>query len=202
MTVARHAVPQDRGAAVAALASAFSTDPIFTYLFDPAVAEVDATLMTEVMEIVYDTFVINGHTYVVDDLGAAVWSPPGITTDTEAMSAFFGERSIPDRMATALPGFIEMVEVHPTEPHFYLQFIGTHAAGRGRGVGSRLLDRVLSVCDTEGIPAYLEASTPRSAALYARHGFEPLTSIALAEGVELVPMLRPPRHQDERGDRC
>ena len=198
MSIARHALPSDRDAAIAALADAFSTDPVFTYLLDPDTERADDALMVEVMTVVFDAFVINGHTYDVDDLGAALWSPPGITTDTEAMSAFFGEHAIPERMETAFPGFIEMNEAHPTEPHFYLQFVGAHHAARGRGVGSTLLERVLAVCDTEGVPAYLEATTPRSAALYARHGFEATTAITLADGVELVPMLRSPAGQDQR----
>jgi GNAT superfamily N-acetyltransferase len=153
---------------------------------------VEHDLMVEAMTIAYECFIVNGHTYVVDAQGAALWTPPGLRTDTEAMSAFFGERSIPDRMETALPGFIEMAECHPDEPHFYLQFIGARSTARGQGVGSLLLERVLRTCDDEGVPAYLEASTPRSAALYERHGFEPLTSIALSERVSLIPMLRPP----------
>lgn len=197
MNHARHALPSDRDAAVAALADAFSTDPVFTYLFDPKEERVDDASMVEVMTIVFDAFIVNGHTYVVGDLGAALWSPPGITTDTEAMSAFFGERSIPERMETALPGFVEVAEAHPDEPHFYLQFVGARQAARGRGVGSTLLERVLTICDAEGVPAYLEATTPRSAALYARHGFEPTTAITLAEGVELLPMLRPPARENQ-----
>jgi hypothetical protein len=31
---------------------------------------------------------------------------------------------------------------------------------------------LLSRCDAEGVPAYLEASSPRNRALYERHGFE------------------------------
>ena len=61
-------------------------DPIFTHLFDTDGRRAEHDLMIEVMTIAYDAFVLNGHTYVVDQLGAAPWSPPGVTTDTEAMS--------------------------------------------------------------------------------------------------------------------
>lgn len=196
MTTARHALPSDRDAAIDALAEAFSTDPVFRLLFAPNHGPVDHKLMLEAMGVAYDCFVVNGHTYVLDDAGAALWSPPGIQTDTEAMSTFFGERSIPERMETAFPGFVEMAECHPDEPHFYLQFVGARRRAQGTGVGSRLLGRVLRICDDEGVPAYLEATTSRSAALYARHGFEPLTAITLAEDVSLLPMLRRPDRQD------
>ena len=192
MSPARHALPADRDAAIETLADAFSTDPVFTLLFDPAQARVEHELMVDAMAIAYDCFVVNGHAYVLDERGAALWTPPGLRTDTDAMSAFFGEHSIPERMEEALPGFIEMGECHPDEPHFYLQFVAARSGARGQGVGTQLLERVLRICDAEALPAYLEASTPRSAALYERHGFERLTTITLAEGVSLVPMLRPP----------
>lgn len=195
MSQARHALPSDRDAAIETLADAFSTDPVFAHLFDPDGRRAEHGLMVEVMTIAYDTFVVNGHTYVVDGLGAALWTPPGVKTDTEAMSGFFGEHSIPERMEAAFPHFIEMAEWHPTEPHFYLQFIGARAGARGQGLGTLMLERVLRVCDDEAVPAYLEASTPQSAALYARHGFEQLTTIRFADGVALLPMLRPPAGQ-------
>lgn len=192
MTQARHALPADRDAAIETLADAFSTDPVFAHLFDPDGRQADHDLMVEVMTIAYDAFTVNGHVYVVDERGAALWSPPGVATNTDAMSAFFGERSIPERMEAAVPHFIEMAEWHPEEPHFYLQFIGARATARGQGLGSSMLERVLQVCDAESLPAYLEASTPQSAALYARHGFEQLATITFADGVALLPMLRPP----------
>ena len=198
MSLARHATPGDRKAAIKTLADAFATDPIFTHLFDTDGQRAEHGLMVEVMTIAYDAFVLNGHTYVVDQLGAALWSPPGVTTDTEAMSGFFGARAIPERMEAAIPHFIEMAEWHPDEPHFYLQFIGARATARGQGLGSLLLERVLRICDAESIPAYLEATTPRSAALYARHGFEQLTTIRFADGVSLLPMLRPPASDEHR----
>ena len=70
--------------------------------------------------------------------------------------------------------------------------IGARSDARGQGLGSLLLEHVHAVCDREGIPAYLEASTPRSAALYARHGYEELDVIEFTPGVVLRPMLRPP----------
>ena len=55
-----------------------------------------------------------------------------------------------------------------------------------------LLERVLALCDAEGRPAYLEASTSRSAVLYTRHGFVETAAIEFAPGVTLRPMVRNP----------
>jgi uncharacterized protein YjiS (DUF1127 family) len=62
---------------------------------------------------------------------------------------------------------------------------------QGRGAGSALLARGLARADAEGLPAYLEATSRRNAALYARHGFE-VQAIVEAEGYpEIILMWRP-----------
>ena len=195
MTQARHALPTDRAAVVETLADAFSTDPVFRLLLDPAQHRADHDVMVEIMNVAYDCFVVNGHTYVVDERGAGLWSPPGITTDTDAMSEIIGRHAIPERLEAAFPGFIAMGECHPPEAHFYLMFIGARSTARGQGLGTLMLERVLRICDDEGVPAYLEATTAQSAALYERHGFETVTSIGLGGGVTMLPMVRLPTDQ-------
>ena len=62
---------------------------------------------------------------------------------------------------------------HPADlPHWYLHYLGASPESQGRGLGSALLAPVLERCDREGLPAFLETSTPRARALYSRHGFE------------------------------
>ncbi len=60
---------------------------------------------------------------------------------------------------------------HPTEPHYYLQFIGCRRSEQGRGIGAALLKQGIRICDERGMPAYLECSNPRNVPLYERHGF-------------------------------
>jgi RimJ/RimL family protein N-acetyltransferase len=51
----------------------------------------------------------------------------------------------------------------------------------------------LERCDSDGVPAYLEASSERSAALYERLGFVHLGVLELPDGAPpLWPMRRPP----------
>ena len=52
--------------------------------------------------------------------------------------------------------------------------IGVHPDTQGQGLGSTLMRPTLDRCDREGLPAYIEASNERSAALYARLGFQHL----------------------------
>lgn len=108
-------------------------------------------------------------------LGVAVWTAPrtrsgaGIAVrEVAAYLRAFGLTGM--RRASRIERALE--SAHPTEPHWFLAAIGVHADGRGKGVGSALLSSRLSTVDsTAPAPAYLEASTDRSAALYGRHGF-------------------------------
>ena len=64
-----------------------------------------------------------------------------------------------------------ITDVHPSEPHFYLSGLGTDPPRQGQGLGSAALMPVLTRCDAEGIPAYLESTKERNLAFYERHGF-------------------------------
>jgi ribosomal protein S18 acetylase RimI-like enzyme len=87
-----------------------------------------------------------------------------------------------------------MYEHHPTEPHYYIRCVGVRPGLQGQGLGSALMRPTLERCDSDGVPAYLEASSERSAALYERLGFVHLGVLQLPDkGPPLWPMQRPPR---------
>ncbi len=69
----------------------------------------------------------------------------------------------------------------PSEPHYYLQFIGCRHSEQGRGVGAALLKQGTNICDERGMPAYLECSNERNLPLYQRHGFEVRAAQAVAK---------------------
>ena len=59
-----------------------------------------------------------------------------------------------------------MDKVHPRDPpSWYLLGLGTVKEHQGKGLGSAVLSHMLSRCDTEGLPAYLESSNPRNVPL-------------------------------------
>jgi GNAT superfamily N-acetyltransferase len=62
-------------------------------------------------------------------------------------------------------------ETHPHEPCWYLNLLGVAAGHQGTGIGSGLLEVALARSDRDGIPAYLEATSPDNRRLYERHGF-------------------------------
>jgi GNAT superfamily N-acetyltransferase len=190
--ISRHGRPADAATLLTVLIEAFRTDPFWAHFIpDPdreGFAREDGLRDCMIAEI--QAYVTHGHTYVVDHRAAALWTPPGIRADEDGLVTKLTEHGHQDRLEASFPQLMELGEWRPEEPHFYLHLIGARDTARGQGLGSVLLRRVLDVCDAEGTPAYLEASTTRSAALYERHGFEEIGTVDLAPGVVLRPMLR------------
>ncbi|KGM11465.1 GNAT family N-acetyltransferase [Cellulomonas bogoriensis] len=111
-----------------------------------------------------------------DVWGVAVWGAPtrrrlGLPHPVDLASYL---RAVhPSNVTRALAVERSLAAARPGEPHWFLAAIGVHEDGRGRGVGSALLESRLARIDQvrQPAPAYLEASTERAAALYARFGF-------------------------------
>lgn len=83
---------------------------------------------------------------------------------------------------------------HPAgTPHHHLALLGVRPDRQGRGLGGALLDAHHKELDRDGLPAYLESSSPRNRQLYRRRGYIALEpSIELPNGPSLVPMWREP----------
>ncbi len=125
--------------------------------------------------------------------GAALWLPPTVHPDEEAMTQLF-QRTVSASIRNDLFGVLEqMPKYHPSEPHWYLPLIGVDPAYQGQGHGGVLMAYALQQCDRQHLPAYLESTNPRNVSLYLRHGFEALGTIQVGTSPPMVPMLRPPR---------
>jgi ribosomal protein S18 acetylase RimI-like enzyme len=124
------------------------------------------------------------------NLGGALWLPPGVKPDEDAIAAILDESVPPEVMADVNAMFGEMAAYHPRDPHWYLPTIGIEPHLRGKGLGSALLAEALSRCDQEHMPAYLESSNSANLALYQRFGFEALGVIRAAHSPPMIPMLR------------
>jgi ribosomal protein S18 acetylase RimI-like enzyme len=126
-------------------------------------------------------------------LAAALWLPPGVEPDEDALAAVL-ERTIPEHdQAAAFALFDQMGRFHPGEPHWYLPLIGVDPIHQRKGYGSALMKYALARCDRERLPAYLESSNPENVSLYERHGFEVLGTIQVGSSPPVLPMLRAPR---------
>lgn len=198
MVEVRAATPQDGPMLGDALGSAFSEDPFFGWVAGPK-APLEARMRIMFGALVKQNLRKPDHmVFVADDgSGGAVWQPMGkwkmptgeLVRVLPAMLRAFRART------PAMIGALSAIEkVHPTEPHYYLEGIGTRQGRQSKGVGSSLMALVLDRCDDEGVPAYLESSNPRNVPFYARHGFEVTGEIECGKGAPVVTaMWREPR---------
>jgi ribosomal protein S18 acetylase RimI-like enzyme len=124
------------------------------------------------------------------NLGGALWLPPGVRPDEDAIAAILDESVPHDVMADVNAMFTEMASYHPPDPHWYLPTIGIEPHVHRKGLGSVLLAEALGRCDQEHMPAYLESSNPSNASFYQRLGFEALGVICAGHSPPMVPMLR------------
>jgi GNAT superfamily N-acetyltransferase len=135
-----------------------------------------------------------GSAYYVDGyVGAALWLPPDIHPDENALIALVQQTVSEQIQKDFFPVFQQMNSYHPSEPHWYLPLMGVDPLQQGKGFGSALLQHALIQCDRDRKLAYLESSNPRNIPLYERHGFELLGTIQAGESPSIFPMLRRPR---------
>ncbi len=123
----------------------------------------------------------------------ALWFPPHVEPDGDAVFAEIKQSVAPDQHADIFVVLEQMDAAHPTFPHWYLPWLGVDAARQGRGLGGKLMENCLRFVDQDHLPAYLESPNPRNIPFYERHGFEK-TGVSQAGACPPVySMLRSPR---------
>jgi ribosomal protein S18 acetylase RimI-like enzyme len=186
------ATASDAERITAVLALAFSADPAMRWGYpDP---QQYLTTWPDLVQAFGGRAFDHGTAYYTEDYsGAALWLPPGVGPDEEALMALF-ERSVAEhRHAEVFAVLQQMGTYHPSEPHWYLPVIGVDPPQQGNGYGSALLRHALAQCDRDGMTAYLESSNAANLPLYARHGFEIIGTIQAGASPPIWPMLRQPR---------
>jgi GNAT superfamily N-acetyltransferase len=187
--------PADRRRGVAALTLAFAADPVMRWAWpDPYQY---ATYWPKIAEAYSGRAFDCGTAYVLEDFAAvALWLPPGAGSDEAALGELVAE-SCGDQILRDLDVvFEQMVRFHPAGDLWFLPLIGVDPVAQGRGLGSALLRHGLAACDRDGLPAYLEATSPRNRALYERHGFRVIDVIQAGSSPPMWAMLREPRSGD------
>ncbi|MGH3823481.1 MAG: GNAT family N-acetyltransferase [Pseudonocardiaceae bacterium] len=182
-------VDQDR--AIDTVTAAFISDPISRWAFRDAHQYL--TYFPRLVRALAGGAFDSGTAHSVEAFsGVALWLPPGVNSDEEAMGALV-EEGIPASEQEEMFGLLgQMDEYHLTDPHWYLSMIGVDPARQGRGYGSALLRHGLKTCDAQGVPAYLEATSERNKPLYERHGFEAIGVMQSGSSPPMWPMLRKP----------
>ena len=181
--------PHEQSAAISTIVLAFATDPMTRWSW-PNPADY-LRIMPQVTRAfggaAFDhasAFCTDGHE------GVALWLPPGVSPDEEAMAGLFEQSLDEGRLQEMGTVFEQMAQFHPTEPHWYLPLIGVDPVHQGTGVGSALLRHVTDRFDRDGAVAYLESSNPRNIPLYERHGFKQVGQIQAGSSPVMVAMVR------------
>ncbi len=178
----RPARAHEAGVLGAALADALADDPVFRWLI-PASPRRDQRLL-RFFTAMSSSYLRSGKpAYLADeDVGAALWSDPATSSQLQfdlgqfrAVLGSFG----PSRVIRAVRTQTQLSKLHPSEPHWYLGYLGVRGSRQGRGMGGALLDEVLTNADEANAPAYLESSNERNLTLYQRHGFEIVEEVRL-----------------------
>lgn len=187
--------PAGRRRGVAALTLAFAADPIMRWAWPDAYQY--ATYWPRIAEAYGGPAFDHGTAHVLEDFAAvALWLPPGVESDDAALGRLVAE-SCGDQILRDLDAvFEQMARLHPAGELWFLPLIGVDPVAQGRGLGSALLRHGLAACDRDGLPAYLEATSPRNRALYERHGFRVVDVIQAGSSPPMWAMLRQPRSGD------
>jgi len=181
----------DRQRGVASLTLAFASDPVMRWAWPDAHRY--ATYWPKFAEAFGGQAFDDGTAYGLEDcVAVALWMRPGVGPDEESVIGVIDE-SLDDQILGDVNGLFErMDELHPTGEVWYLPLIGVDLVAQGRGLGSALMRYALAMCDSDGLPAYLEATNPRNRDLYERHGFDVLDVIQAGSSPPMWAMLREP----------
>ena len=176
------------------LAAAFQEDPIFSWLIpadERRLAALERFFDVELRTVGR----ARGSVWTSHGLtGASISTPPGrwrLPWSVLLANAPSFARVFSGRLAHGAALLQLMEWRHVRRPHHYFAYIGVAPAHQGKGLGSALMQPTLECCDEARLPAYLEASTERAAALYERLGFVLIDELRIGNSPPMRLMLRP-----------
>lgn len=192
MPIVKTALAADESRIIDALKLAFAADPATRWVW-PDPQKYLTHFFSFAKAFGGRAFANNSAFYVGNYVGAALWLPPDVHPDVDALVAILQSSGSEGAQKDGPSVFEKMGSHHPSEPHWYLPLLGVDPLQHGKGLGSALMQHALSRFDHDGVHAYLESSNPRNITLYERHGFEKLGKIQVGTSPSIVPMLRKPR---------
>lgn len=192
----RHALRRDLDAIVQVWVDAFAADPFLRWI-QPDDARWPA-FGTSWMMFIAERLFERGHTYVTDPLDAAVgWVPPDVALvgpeDLALGRSIIAEHAGEVRADEALATIVTARGHALDESHWTLQYLGLRSSQQGRGLGAAVVEPLLSVCDSEGLPCVLTSTNPRNVPFYERLGFRVAAEVPTPDGAAVLrPMHRAP----------
>ncbi|HTO00625.1 MAG TPA: GNAT family N-acetyltransferase, partial [Microthrixaceae bacterium] len=170
-------------------ADAFQDDPVWLWIA-PDEARRQKHLESMFAQVVRSR-VVSGLSYTTDSFeGAAVWAEPGswrmnLKENLRVITPSI--RTIgPRPLRRAAKALATIEKLHPSEPHWYLEFLASRVDLRGRGFGSAVLQPMLDRCDFEAMPAYLESSKSENIPFYERFGFKVVEEFSIGKDGPLM----------------
>lgn len=193
--ITRAAVESDRAAIIQLMVRSFWDDPVMMWMFpDESVRRVKLPRFFDLLWVTI--FPDGGCETTAAQESATFWNPPDKWQLPPAKLLWHSPRLIA-AFGTALPRALRVLHamdaVHPAEPHWYLNMVGTAPELQGRGYGGAVIRSRLAVCDAAGLPAFLISSKDSNIPVYRALGFAVTGEIAIPDGPKLWPMLRPPQ---------
>ena len=172
MTGIRVAGVADRERVVETLVAAFSGDPVLRFLF-PADGDYPGHAGAFFGHL-FDKRVHKGAIWTIDGgVAAAIWEPPG--EEAPVVSEIAG---LPVDARERMRRYDDAVHAaFPERPYWYLGVLGTHPAAAGRRLGRTVMAEGLRRAAADGLPAYLETSTPGNVDLYRGAGWEVVAEV-------------------------
>ena len=168
------------------LARAYVDDPLLAWVFPDEGDRPEAAAAW--LGVSVERYVAAGEVDVVREetlRAVALWRRPGTTLAGPDVLPTAGGllRAIagPSRAAEVAEGFAR-VRAHwpePDVPSAYLHFLAVEAGSRGRGLGGRLLERVLDRCRAEGVALRLDTTNAANLPFYEAHGLRVHSSARL-----------------------
>ncbi|KAF1928003.1 uncharacterized protein M421DRAFT_101378 [Didymella exigua CBS 183.55] len=199
--------------AAACLAEAFAEDEVARYFVDVPdgeewTEEERYALHTEILEYMTYAHILKGLVTTVGDFEAvALWMPPGQNMDdylTMFRSGLWrlnyrlspeGKRRFFSEFFPLLHDTMQVTLGDRELETWYLVYLGTRPAGRGKGHARKLVEHVTKMADAEGRACYLESSNANNPAIYRKFGFEECRTIHLQraqKNISLDIMVREP----------
>jgi ribosomal protein S18 acetylase RimI-like enzyme len=185
----RIAPESERDQVVSSLVLGFVTDPVARWCW-PA-AETYLTSAPKFINIYGGKAFENNSAWTEENYrGGALWLPPGVEPDEEALGELVATTMSEEKQGHLFASLEEIGQHHPTEPHWFLPLIAVEPNWQNRSIGSALMKQAVAVCDEAGVPAYLESSNPRNISLYERIGFKVVGHVQHGDCPPFTPMVR------------
>jgi len=177
--------------AVALMTAGFVDDPVCRYLY-PALTQY-LEHFPDYVRIYGAPGLAHGGTHLAGDLGAALWVPPNMHPDEDALDALLARSVAQDARSELFAVYAAFDRAHPRQPHWFLPLVAVDPFYRNKGLGAALMAFGLDMCDRDGAMAYLEATKPENVPFYERYGFAEHGLIDIGGHPPVTTMLRLPR---------